>query len=73
MPLAYDRQPFKGCLRAPLRASQSNRNNIPYIAPPLLAIGPQSPLICGRGIFLRALLRRGLEKCWHINIYNLSI
>ena len=30
VPPARDRQPFKGCLRAPLRASQSDRNNIPY-------------------------------------------
>ena len=29
MPPARDRQLFKGCLRAALRASQSDRNNIP--------------------------------------------
>ena len=29
MPLARDWQPSKGCLRAALRASQSDRNNIP--------------------------------------------
>ena len=31
MPLAYNWQPYKGYLRAPLRASQGDRNNIPYI------------------------------------------
>ena len=40
MPLVRDRQPSKGCLRAPLRASRSNRNNIPYIAPPFLQSAP---------------------------------
>ena len=31
VPPARDRQLFKGCLRAPLRASRGDRNNIPYI------------------------------------------
>ena len=56
-------QPFEGCLRAPLMASRGDRNNIPYIAPLFLAIGPRSPLPCGRGRLLRAFFRRGPEKC----------
>ena len=31
VPLVRDRQLSKGCPRAALRASQSDRNNIPYI------------------------------------------
>ena len=30
VPPARDRQPSEGCLKAPLRASRSDRNNIPY-------------------------------------------
>ena len=40
VPPAYDQQPFEGCPRAALRASQSDRNNIPYIAPPFLRSAP---------------------------------
>ena len=72
VPPVRDRQLSKGYLRAPLRASRSDRNNIPYIAPPLLTIGPRSPPPYGRGIFLKTLLKRGLKRCRHINIYNLS-
>ena len=79
MPSVYNWQLFKGYLKASLRASPSNCNNIFYITPPpppplpFLAIGPQSPLPCGREKYSRTLLKRGLEKCQHTNIYNLSI
>ena len=73
MPLARDRQLSEGCLRAALRASQGDCNNIPYITPLLLAIGPRSPPPGGRGIFSRALLGRGLERCRYTDIYNLFI
>jgi len=37
------------------------RNNIPYIAPPLLAVGPRSPLLCGREI-MEGSSQKGFEK-----------
>jgi len=40
VPLARDRRLSKGRLKVVLRATQGNRNNIPYIAPPFLAVGP---------------------------------
>ena len=73
MPLVYNWQLFKGCLRAPLRAFRGDYNNIFYIISPLFIIGPQSPLLCGRGRLLRALLKRGPERYRYTNIYNLSI
>jgi len=72
VPLARDRQPFKGCLGVALRASQSDRNNILYIAPLLLAISPQLLLFYSRRL-LRVSLGRGLERYWLTNIYNLAI
>ena len=35
VPPARNRQPSKGCPRAPLRASRGDRNNIPYVTAPL--------------------------------------
>ena len=73
VPPTRDRQPSEGCPRAALRASRGDRNNNPYIAPPLLAISPQSPLPCGRGRLSKAFLGRGLERCRHTDIYNNNI
>jgi len=61
MPLARNRRLFKGRLGVVLRATQYIRNNIPYIAPPLFIVSPQSPLPCGREI-IRAYPRRGSER-----------
>ena len=60
IPLVYDRQLSKERLEVVLGATQDNRNNIPYIAPLLLTVGPQSPLLYGREI-IRACPRRGSE------------
>jgi len=73
MPLTRDWQPSKGYLRDALRASQSDCNNIPYIAPPLLAISPQSLSLCSKGRLLRALFGRGPERCRYTNVYILFI
>jgi len=62
VPPARDRQPSKGYPRAALGASQRDCNNIPYIALPFLAIGPQLPLPYNKKL-LRASLEKGLEKC----------
>jgi len=40
VPLARDWRPFKGRPEVILKATQGIRNNIPYIAPPLLAVSP---------------------------------
>jgi len=61
MPLAYNRRPSKGRPEVVLRATQGNHNNIPYIAPPLLTVSPQSLLFCGREI-IRAYPKRGSKK-----------
>jgi len=61
VPLAHNWRLSKGRLGVVLRATQGVRNNIPYIAPPLLTVGPQSPLPCGREI-IKAHPGRGLER-----------
>jgi len=40
VPPARNRRPSKGRPEVVLRATQSNRNNIPYIAPPFLQSAP---------------------------------
>jgi len=39
VPPARDWRPFKGRSEVVLRATQGDYNNIPYIAPPFLAVG----------------------------------
>jgi hypothetical protein len=53
------------------KGSPRYRNNIPYIAPPLLTVGPQSPLPCGREI-IEGLSRKGFRKIL-VYYYILSI
>jgi len=40
VPLVRNWRPSKGRPEVVLKATQGVRNNIPYIAPPLLAVGP---------------------------------
>jgi len=61
MPLARNRRPSKGRPKVVLGAAQGNRNNIPYIASPLLTVSPQSLLPCSREI-IRACPGRGSER-----------
>jgi len=61
VPPARNRRPSEGRPEVVLRATQGNCNNIPYIAPPLLAVSPRSPLPCGREI-IRAYPGRGSER-----------
>ena len=61
VPPARDRRLSKGRLGVVLRATQSVRNNIPYIAPPLFIVSPRSLLPYGREI-IRARSGRGLER-----------
>jgi len=61
MPSARNRRLSKGRLGVVLRAARGVRNNIPYITPPFLAVGPQSLLPYSREI-IRTRPGRDLEK-----------
>ena len=72
VPPARDWQLSKGYLKAALRASRGDCNNIPYIAPPFLVISFWSLSLCNRRL-LRACLGKGLERYWHAAVYDLAI
>jgi len=61
VPPARDRRLSKGRPGVVLRATRGVRNNIPYIAPPFLAVGPRSLLPYSREI-IRARPGRGSER-----------
>ena len=69
---ARDRQPSEGCLRAALRASRGTVIISLTLPPPFLQLAPDRHHLAVEG-YSRALLRRGPERYWYINVYNLSI
>jgi hypothetical protein len=72
VPLVRNQRTSEGCPGLILRATRGDHNNIPYIAPPLPTVGPQSPLPYSREI-IRARPGRGLERYRYTIIYYLSI